>query len=203
MSSTVSLAVEGLLDEKVLRQVIAGVAADRFRVTACYGKRGRDELAKGIPRFNQAAHIQPFIILADLERDDCAPAVRNTWLPQGAHPNLLLRIAVRKVESWLAADRQACADFLGVPLTRLPQRADDEPDPKLLIVNLARRSRNRRIRDSLVPAEGSTSLVGKNYAGELTQFILNDWNPLRAQQYSESLARAIRALSDFNPVIKA
>ena len=200
--SAVSLAVEGLLDEKVLRRLIERVAASRFEISACYIKRGRDDLKRGMVHFNQAAKFHPFIILADLERDVCAPSLIKTWLPKGAHSNLSLRIAVRKVESWLLADRYACADFLGVPLNRLPQRADDDEDPKLTIVNLARRSRNRLIRESLVPAEGSTSLVGKNYVGELTQFVLNDWNPTRAETYSDSLARAIRALSNFSPVIK-
>lgn len=201
MKSAVSLVVEGLIDEKVLRQLIERVATSRFEISACYVKRGRDDLGKGLIHFNQAARFHPFIVLADLESDDCAPSLIKMWLPKGTHANLSLRIAVRKVESWLLADRQACAEFLGVPLNRLSQRADDDEDPKLTIVNLARRSRNRRIRDSLVPVEGSTSPVGKNYAGELTQFILNNWNPMQAQTYSDSLARAIRALSNFNPVL--
>jgi len=106
---------------------------------------------------------------------------------------------VRRVESWLLADRQACASFLGVPVAQLPFRPDDEPDPKQTLVNLARRSRWRQIREDLVPAENSTSRIGKNYNGQLTRLIMTAWNAQRANQHSPSIARAIRALQNFTP----
>ncbi len=199
--TSVSLVVEGLLDEQVLRRLLTQTTEARLVAAVCYVQHGRDRLRENVPRFNQAARVQPFIVLADLERDPCPPALRQAWLPAGAHPNLLLRIAVRMVESWLLADRQACASFLGMPVSRLPFQPDDEPDPKQMLVNLARRSRRRQIREDLVPAENSTSRVGKNYNGQLTRLVMTEWNAQRASQRSPSLARAIRALQNFTPSV--
>jgi hypothetical protein len=196
----VSLVVEGLLDEQVLRQLIAQTA-QRFEPSVCYGKSGRDFVECNIPRFNQAARFQPFIVLADLERDECPPILIQQWLPDGTHPNLVLRIAVRMVESWLLADRQALARFLGVSptLAAWPRQPDQETDSKLALINVARRSRYRYILEDIVPAPGGTSRVGKNYAGRLTQFVLAEWKVERACQASPSLDRAVRALQRYSP----
>ena len=198
----VSLVVEGLLDEQVLRQLIAQTA-QRFEPSVCYGKGGRDFVERNIPRFNQAAHFQPFIVLADLERDECPPILIQQWLPDGTHPNLVLRIAVRMVESWLVADRQALAGFLGVSptLSAFPRQPDLETDPKTVLVNLARRSRYRSIQQDLVPAPGSTRRVGKNYVGRLTGFVLREWNVERARATSPSLDRAVCALQRYSPTL--
>ena len=198
----VSLVAEGLLDEQVLRQLIAQTA-QRFEPSVCYGKSGRDFVERNIPRFNQAAHFQPFIVLADLERDECPPILIQQWLPDGTHPNLVLRIAVRMVESWLLADPQALAGFLGVSptLAGFPRQPDQEADPKTALVNLARRARFRSILADIVPAPGSTSRVGKNYVGRLTEFVLHEWNVERARAASSSLDRAVRALQHYSPTL--
>ncbi|MEK7277719.1 MAG: hypothetical protein AAB427_10250 [Chloroflexota bacterium] len=201
MMIPVSLAVEGTLDEKVLRRLLEQIAPDNLQLTVCYVQGGRDRLRQNVPRFNIAARFKPFVILADLEREPCAPTVIKSWLPADAHPNLAFRIVVRKVESWLLADRRACASFLGVSETLLPRQPDDEPDPKLTLVNLARRSRHRHIREDVVPNADSTSQVGKNFVGQLTRFVLMDWDARRASRQSDSLYRAIRALQRFSPTL--
>ena len=194
----ISLAVEGPLDEQVLRRLIR-LTSPALVPGPCYGKMGRDNLRVNVSRFNSAAPYKPFVILADLERDNCAPELVREWLPSGAHPNLVFRIAVRMVESWLLADRAAFAGFLGVSRDLLPLEPDRALDAKLLTVKLARRSRNRLIRADLVPANQSTSRVGKNYVGRLTEFIQTRWQIEQARQNSPSLDRAVRALAQFRP----
>ena len=108
-----SAAVEGPTDEAVLRRVIEHHGATLGTV---YGKAGKSALLRQLRGYNQAAGMQPWIVLVDLDHDaDCAPPARARWLPQPA-PNMLFRIAVREVESWLLADREALASFLGVAL---------------------------------------------------------------------------------------
>lgn len=192
-----SLATEGALDEQVLRQLIAQ-SARQIAPGVCYGKRGRDHLKQNLPRFNQAAQHHPFIILADLEDDECAPALLREWLPRGSNPKLVFRIAVRMIESWLLADRQALAKFLGVPVAILPDTPDAEINCKARIIELARRSRLREIRQDVVPAPQSTSRIGKNYVGQLSRFALQHWQAKRAAKNSPSLAKAIRALRKFS-----
>lgn len=195
----VSFAAEGLLDEQVLRRLLAQ-SGRRFAPGACYGKRGRDHLGQNVPRFSRAAAHQPFIVLADLNHDECPPALIRQWLPGGPHSNLVLRIAVREVEAWLLADRQEFAEFIGVHLARLPSQPDNEADPKALVVNFARRSRYRAVGEDVAPAPGSTSQVGKNYVGQLTRFVSNHWQVERARRHSPSLDRAVSALQRFSPI---
>jgi len=195
---TVSLAVEGLLDEQVLRCLLMQ-SGKPLKAGACYGKQGRNHLLQNLYRFNQASIHTPFIVLADLDRDECAPALVKRWLPSGGHPNFILRIAVREIESWLMADAQAFAEFLGVPPSRIPLRPDEESDPKALVISLARRSRYREAREDIVPAPSSTSQVGKNYNGQLSKFVLQHWNVQRARKCSPSLDSALSAIKDFTP----
>jgi hypothetical protein len=195
----VSLAVEGPLDEQVLRQLLRQ-SGKPFAPGVCYGKRGKDNLRANMARFNHAAAHVPFIILTDLDHEDCPPGLISRWLPQGRNSNLLLRVAVREVESWLLADRKRFAEFLGVAVTKLPHQPDDCDDPKLLLMNLARRSNQRDIREDLVPAPGSTSKVGRNYVGQLTGFVTTNWRVDDATRLcSRSLDRAMRALEKFSP----
>ena len=196
----VSLIAEGLLDEQVLRQLIVR-SAPHLQAGVCYGKRGRDWLKDNLVKFNHAAQSWPYVSLADLEQEECPPTLLQLWLPHGIHQNMRPRIAVRMVESWLMADREACADFLRIPLHHVPQSPDDETNPKQIMVNMARRSRSRTIRDDMALAPNSTGTVGKNYRGQLEQFAVHHWDPERAQTYSPSLQRAIRSLEQFHPVL--
>jgi hypothetical protein len=188
------------LDEQVLRQLLTQ-ANPQLTATVCYGKRGREYVRQNLPRFNLAARHQPFIVLADLEQDECAPTLIQTWLPTGLHSQLVLRVAVRTIESWLLADQKAFADFLGVSIhhASFPRDPEALDHPKQVVVNLARRSRFRQLREDLVPAPNSTSHVGKNYVGRLTQFVLNEWQAERARAHAPSLERAFRALQKFTP----
>lgn len=196
----ISLIAEGLLDEQVLRQLIVQVAP-HLEAGVCYGKRGRDWLRENLSKFNLAAHAWPYVSLADLEQDECPPTLLQLWLPHGIHENMRPRIAVRMIESWLLADREACAEFLGVSIQRFPQFPDDENNPKQVMVGLARRSRSRTIRGDMMPAQGTIGMVGKNYRGQLEKFVLQYWSAERAQAHSPILQRAIRALQQFNPTI--
>jgi len=146
----VSLAVEGPLDEQVLRQLLRQ-SGKPFASGVCYGMRGKDNLRANVARFDYAAAHVTFIILTDLDHEDCPPGLITHWLPQGRNNNLLLRVAVREVESWLLADRKHIAEFLGIPMAKIPQQPDDCDDPKTLLVSLARRSNTRDIREDLVP----------------------------------------------------
>lgn len=53
--------------------------------------------------FNFAARLTPFLVLADLDRIECAPKLIRDWLPVEKHPNPVFRVAVREVESWVQA----------------------------------------------------------------------------------------------------
>jgi hypothetical protein len=81
----------------------------------------------------------------------------------------------------------------------IPLQPDQIADPKQSLVNLARRSRRRTLRESIVPRKGSTAVQGPDYNGCLGDFVRNHWNSNAALERSPSLDRAWRRLMVFEP----
>jgi hypothetical protein len=50
-----------------------------------------------------------------------------------------------------------------------------------------------------VPERNSTTKIGKDYNGQLIQFVKNNWQVEAAQVNSPSLQRAMNALMNFQP----
>ena len=76
-----------------------------------------------------------------------------------------------EVESWLMADQEAVAEFLSIPVKRIPLSTDSIPEPKEFFVSLARKSKKRRLRDELVPKPGAKIPVGYGYNTRLSEFV--------------------------------
>jgi hypothetical protein len=185
---TIYVAVEGDLDEWVARRLVAHVGASCGPV---YGKKGISHLRERIQGYNHAAHTRPWLVLVDLDRADCPPALRNDWLPHPA-PRMCFRIAVRAIEAWLLADRSSLAQFLGVSTSRIPRTPEELPDPKQFLINLASQSRKRAIREGLVPGQGQR--IGPAYNSYLIEFVRDVWNVTRAASNAPSLQRALHCL---------
>ena len=189
---TISAAVEGAADEAVARRLIAHVGAQPGPV---YGKNGKAQLRERIAAYNNAARHAPWIVLVDLDSDaECAPPLRTAWVPVPAR-RLCFRVAVRAVESWLLADAEAIADFLGVARRRIPVDPERLEGPKESLVNIARKSRRRAIREDMVPRAESGRPVGPAYASRLVEFASSLWHPDRAARQADSLRRAIECLT--------
>ena len=139
------LAVEDLLGE-VIAQVLLEDSGRKFAVGNCLGHKGFGYLKKNIGAFNKSARGIPILVLTDLDRGKCAPLLIADWLPNPKHNNLIFRVAVREIESWLLADRDSIAKFLGVSVSALPLNPDEILDPKALVINLAENSCRDRIR---------------------------------------------------------
>jgi len=199
----INLACEDDLSLEVLLRLLnsSGVrSSDRcFSVGEKRPGRGYGYLKKTINGFNQASKYMPYLILTDLDDRECAPRLINEWLPQTRNPNLIFRIAVREVESWLLADDAGFASFLGIAKRKLPRNPDDLCDPKATLINLARTSRKRDIIADIVPRPGSTAKQGPAYNDCLIPFVRDTWNPEKARQHSQSLEKALRALETFEP----
>lgn len=193
-----NLAVEDDLSEAVL-QVMLRQAPRRYAVGTCYARGGFGYLRKTINGFNNAAKGTPFLVLTDLDVAECPPTLIKEWLRQPRHPNLLLRIAVREVESWLLADRDAFAKFLGIRVELIPNNADRIADPKKFLIGLTRKSPFASLRKDIVPPQGSNREQGPDYNGRLSWFVWNRWRARRAKAHSPSLRRTVDRLSRFTP----
>jgi hypothetical protein len=188
-----SAAVEGPTDEVVLRKVVESLGASLGPV---YGKNGKPKLLSNLRNYNQAAHLSPWIVLIDLDQDgECAASARAKWLATPA-PNMCFRIAVREVESWLLADRESLAAFLGVAESRIPTRPETLANPKETPVNLARGSRRRPIRQDMTPRPASGRLVGPAYTSRLIEYVQGDWRPDTAAHHADSLLRLCNRVTE-------
>jgi hypothetical protein len=185
-AGVVSAAVEGIVDEAVLR-ILVGEAGGS--VAAFYNKNGKSSLRRSIDGYNNAARFSPWIVLVDLDQDAaCAPPLLVDWLPAPSR-QMCFRIAVREIEAWLLADHVSLPAFLGVPPTSLPLDPEAVSDPKRCLVDLARRSRRRDVREDMVPRPGSGRSVGPAYASRLIEFAAHAWRPEVAARRSDSLRR--------------
>lgn len=195
----VSLVVEDDLSERVLRRLL--VASGRaYEIGICYGKSGVSYIRERIAGFNNAAKGAAYIVLADLDTTECAPTLLGEWFQVASrHPNLLFRVAVREVESWLLADRRNLARFLGIQVDLVPQQFDETEDPKATLIGLAHKSKRRDLRRDIVPRPGSAATQGPDYNARLADFVANYWDPEAAAQHSKSLAGAARAIAEFTP----
>jgi hypothetical protein len=195
MKTVFSLAVvEGDLEIPVTHKLLRATGIDSSFVRII-NTQGRSKFWKSVGRYNAAAiHNGPVWGLADLESDPCANWLFERHLRGNRQPGFILRIAVKMLESWLLADRDTIADYLGVSRSEVPTEPEQEVHPKRTIVNLARKSSKRQIRENLIPSEKSCSSVGFGYTPILTRYVTEYWRPLIAQKRSSSLERALKAI---------
>ncbi|MGA2742965.1 MAG: hypothetical protein ABSG65_36700 [Bryobacteraceae bacterium] len=186
-----SAAVEGVLDEAVLRRILVDLDTGLDRV---FGRKGKAFLRERIGGFNHDAKFRPWIVLVDLDRDaECPPALIVDCLPQPA-PLMCFRVAVRELESWLLADTQALAGFLGVRRILIPPAPDQLDDPKQVLVSLEAKARRAEIRRDLVPRPASGRPTGPGYTARMLEFVQDHWRPVVAESNSDSLRRCRKGL---------
>jgi hypothetical protein len=190
------IAVEDELSEAVLRKLIEA-AGRGFSVSRVINARGNGQLKAGMAKFRNACHVLPHVVLTDLDRYPCPPALLEDWKAMELPCRLLVRIAVREVEAWLLADREGMADFLSTPKTKLSADPEGDPDPKRTLLNLARKSRKRRLASELVPEPGSSASIGPLYNRRMSDFVATAWSPERAIPIAPSLNRSVTSLRSF------
>src|SRR4030066_358421 len=130
----INLVVEDDLSEVVIKKILS-LFHDRFAVGTCYGKSGFGYIKKRLRAFNNAAKGTPYIVVSDLEAK-CPPIQIQEWLSDPISPNLMYRIAVKEIESWVMADRMNFSSFLGISQEQIPQNVDSIVKPKHLLIEL-------------------------------------------------------------------
>lgn len=195
----IMLATEDELSE-VVGQRLVSETAGHLQVCQTFRGRGFGYLKSNMQKFLEISRHTPLVLLTDLDRAECAPSLMKDWLGgRERYPHFLFRVAVRETESWLLADREAVADFLGVSIGRLPTAPDTLQDPKAELLKLVRSSKKRGLKSDLLPAAGSTARIGLGYNAVLGAFVRTQWSCERAVCHSPSLAKAryrIKELAD-------
>jgi hypothetical protein len=195
----INIAVEDLLSEAVVRRLLDD-SSRPFAVGVSYNRGGYGYLRKTVLGWNNAAKGVPFFLLTDLDLSPCPSDLITSWVAGELHRNLIFRVAVREVESWLLADHANLAMFLGTTPSRLPARPDEVSDPKSLLIATASRYARTEIKARIVPRPGTTAKQGRDYNACLTEFVIGRWNPAEAALNSPSLDRCRKRLASFAPV---
>lgn len=194
----IGLVAEDELCDAVGRKILKQLAP-KFLISGIRVGNGTGYITSRLSAFNHAAKVMPYLVISDLDNQACPSGLVRAILPEGNHHNLLWRIAIREIESWILADRTCFARFLQVNPTSIPANPDSVKDPKALVVSLARRSRRPQLRRGLAGLKGRGRVVGPRYNDLLGGFIREKWSPQRGRQHSESLRRALSRLEAFVP----
>jgi len=196
----INIIFEDLLSEAVIKRLIAQ-SGHPFVIGSCYHGRGNGFIKRNIRGFNKAARGMPFFVLTDCDNYSCVIDLINDYLPDKVHPNMLFRVAINEVESWLLADRDGLAHYLAADVNLIPINVDNIKDPKRCLINLAKKSRKKDLRTGIVPQIGSTATQGPYYNDCLIPFVKNFWDLNNACHHSESLSRAFNSIVKFRPKI--
>jgi hypothetical protein len=190
--NSVILAVEDELGEAISTKILNSFGIE-IRIVLREG--GNAYLRQKAPELNISASGMDIFLLTDLDSpEDCPPGLIRSWIKGTLNPKFFFRVAVMEVESWLMADRAGFANFLSIPIHRIPSPTDDILKPKEYLVSLARRSKKRRLRDELVPEPGAKIPVGYGYNTRLMEFVRDYWDLERAAVTSPSLKRTLDRL---------
>jgi hypothetical protein len=187
----ITLVVEDDVHLHIAKKVLA-VTAPALNIGSVLGKRGNLYIKKNARSFNQASRIIPYIVITDLDIYKCPLELITDWLKFKLHPSFYFNIAVKEAEAWLLADRSAFAGFFGISETRISRIPEKIPDPKQYIVNIVKHSRNRAIREGVVPQ--GTAKVGNLYNYILEKYINNAWRIPESVRHSASLARFVNKI---------
>lgn len=159
-------------------------------------RRGITRLLPELGRYiEQARHVQPVLCVADTD-GQCPVEMLRKCLPAAIPSGFQFRLADSEAESWLLADRQGFAEFLKVPLKDVPQPPMQVPDAKRKVLELARKSKIKLMRDEIVSAL-DINKPGSGYNLHLTAFVRASWDCRRAAEVSPSLARAVKRIASW------
>ena len=155
---------------------------------------GNGKIKKQIGAYNNAAQYNHYFIITDLDNSyGCAPSLIKDWIPEQHANKFLFRVAVHEIESWLLADRINFAAFFSISAAIISTAPDNDPDPKQTVINLAKRSRKRAIREAIVPIDNFARL-GPGYNMQLQNYIQKSWDIDSARKNSPSLDKTIKSL---------
>ncbi|WP_156034036.1 DUF4276 family protein [Aeromonas jandaei] len=195
-----SIASEDIISEVVLSKIVSQVCAGE--IVHRLGKTGCGDLMKNIPKYNQLAALHPVVLMLDLDTRACADEYVSSLCSKlnSKEPNFHIIVPVTEIESWLLSDKSTFSACLGINEKIIPSEPDKLIDPKQTIVNLAKKSKLRKIKSELPPAAGEKCPIGVSYNSILCDYVRDNWRIDVAKENSPSLKKAVDILSSIKSV---
>jgi hypothetical protein len=191
----ITIATEDELSEAVGDRLVAEILPN-FEISQRLRKGGNGYLKNKCMNFNKMALRHPVLLITDLDNAACASGLIESWFAgQILNQNLIFRVAIREIESWLLADHQGMRQLLEKGANKITLTPDQLQNPKEYLLECAKRA-PRGVRNDLIRAKGALALQGLGYNSRLCMFVRDTWEPERASTRSDSLDRAIRRLRE-------
>lgn len=193
----VNFVYEDILHKATIEKIILTFFKNKYKIDNYYYGRGFGWIKNNINSFNRASINTTYIVLVDLDKDKCPFLKIQDWLASPKGNNLLLRVAVNEVETWIVGDVRNFSKFLHLHENRLEKNVETIKDPKKYIFDLVRESGIRQLA-GICPRGGAR--IGNDYNEKLKKFVESSWNPSLAMRNSRSLKRSIDRLKAFSPL---
>lgn len=185
----IHLVTEDDLSEAVLRRVLR----DRnhhtqYECRTPFQHSGFGQLRRNVRAFNAMSRACPVLLLTDLDRFPCPPAMVREWLPSERNSEFLFRIAVREVEAWLLGSPRELNAFLQLRYSWNNPDPEGISDPKEILLQLAEDSPFRHLREAVVQVDRhGRRRQEPAYNSVLSEFVGSTWNWKSASDRCPSL----------------
>lgn len=191
----ITIATEDELSEAVGSRLVADVLPG-FEIGQMLRRGGNGYLKTKCENFNKMALRHPVLLITDLDNAICASDLIESWFGNSPlNANLIFRVAVREIESWLLADHEGMRRLLDKGASKIAGNPDQLANPKEYLLECAKRA-PREVKNDLIHSKGALAKQGLGYNSRLCLFVREVWAPNRASERSDSLARAIRRLGE-------
>lgn len=190
----ISIASEDIISEVVLSKIVSKICSRE--IVHRLGRTGCGDLIKNISKYNQLAALHPVILMLDLDTRNCADEyVSSICSKLKKEPGFHIVVPVTEIESWLLSDKETLSVCLGINEKIMPSEPDKLINPKQTIINLARKSKLRKIKNELPPSAGEKCSIGVSYNTLLCDYVNNFWRVDVAKEYSPSLKKTVDMLA--------
>lgn len=189
--------VEDPLSRAVVVRLLCDLLGEVYLTELQPNQGGFGWIKKKLSNYCTLAQHHHVFILTDLDRAECPPTLRNSWmnyakLSEPLPNKMSFNIAVTEVEAWLLADHDNLSNYLGVPTHALP--GDTQIiNPKEYLLHCVQQHGNREAKAELLSR--GVAKVGLGYNAHLTRFALEHWDFNDAAQRNDSLHRAIERIA--------
>jgi hypothetical protein len=159
---------------------------------------GNSILRSSVDKFKRAAELgQYFVVLTDLDSENCPYELLQKWGVVPFPKKLLFRVAVRETEAWLLGDRHNFAQLLGIKPALIAPYPEQLADPKEALLELARKG-HKKVQRELLPEKGAFGKTGPGYNDTLCAFVENNWDYQTASENAPSLQRLLNRIRQLN-----
>jgi len=193
----ISLLAEGHLEIAAATRVLKFCGHE---IGTVFGTKGCNYIKEKAAVFNNYATSQTgMLVLTDFRDsgEDCILTALNEYVYK-KYPfpsdTYLFCFSIYELESWLLADNSGFAKFMNVAVSNIPLDPESDNDPKKTIVNIARKSKTRSIREGVAPPPGHRAKVGPEYFSLMSEFIMYHWNIENAIKRAPSLEWCVNKL---------